>query len=115
MAKIGCDDESGQPTLSFIREVVNYMRETSYHFRPSQLLGGVLITDATDMTADKIREHLELVSTDACQFPVDPDEDGDDFNGVTEWLSLVDPVPAGDVSMNEDGDEMMGVSSELNM
>ena len=68
IAKIGCDDETGQPTIMFIREVARYITDTPYHFRPSQLLQGVLLADVSDMTPEKIREHLDFVSSDVCQF-----------------------------------------------
>lgn len=114
VAQLGYEDESGQYTLQFIREVTRFITETSVHFRPSQLMNGLSITDIEDMTTEKIREHLKMIKDDMAEYPVMLEEDGVDQVGVMDWLAVVDPIPTAGRTA-DDEDEDMGVNPELMM
>ena len=112
IAKIGYDDRSGGPTIAFVKEVAKYITEASHRLKPTQLLHGVIIADEDDMSPEKIREHLEFVESDTYQPIVDLVEDGEDLNGIAEWMSIVGQVPT---TGGGDEDDLMGLNPELAM
>lgn len=102
VGQLGCEDASGRLTIAFVTEVARFIGEQSYQFSPSQLMNGLVMMDPADMTSERIQAHLRLLTGDTSEHPIISEADSRDYDGIVEWLSVVDPEPEPAVSDGED-------------